>query len=66
MGQKQYELAADYGDRLGDERESVWRLWRRSMNKGPFGRQCDISKLLADPLPGLASEVAVFLLLESA
>ena len=26
MGQKQYELAADYGDRLGDERGSVWRL----------------------------------------
>ena len=62
MGQKQYELAADYGDRLGDERGSVWRR----MNKGPFGRQCDISKLLADPLPGLASEEAVFLLLESA
>ena len=39
---------------------------RRRMNKGPFGRQCDISKLLADPLPGLASEEAVFLLLESA
>ena len=66
MGQKQYELAADYGDRLGDERGSVWRSWRRRMNKGPFGRQCDISKLLADPLPGLASEEAVFLLLESA
>ena len=26
MGQKQCELAADYGDRLGDERGSVWRL----------------------------------------
>ena len=64
MGQKQYELAADYGDRLGAELGSVWR--RRRMNKGPFGRQCDISKLLADPLPGLASEEAVFLLLESA
>ena len=42
MGQKQCGLAEDYGDGLGDERESVWR-----MNKGPFGRQCDIPKLLA-------------------
>ena len=47
MGQKQCGLAEDYGDGLGDERGSVGR--RRRMNKGPFGRQCDISKLLAYP-----------------